>query len=121
MKNGVVHWEIGTTDPAKTGKFYSELFDWDMDHHEGMNYHMAKAAGEGAIGGGIGPLEGGMSPYVTFYVEVEDLQASLDKAVKLGGKQIVPPTEIPGGLGSIAWFADPDGHTIGLWKGAETK
>jgi hypothetical protein len=42
------------------------------------------------------------------------VQGYLDKAGKLGGKTLVPPVEIP--TGTFAWFADPDGNTIGLWK-----
>jgi predicted enzyme related to lactoylglutathione lyase len=38
------------------------------------------------ITGGIGVANGDAPAMVTFYVEVEDLQATLDKAVKLGGK-----------------------------------
>jgi predicted enzyme related to lactoylglutathione lyase len=53
--------------------------------------------------------------YVTVYVEVDDLQNYLDKAEGLGGKMIIPPTEVPE-MGSFAWFADIDGNTIGLWK-----
>ena len=53
--------------------------------------------------------------YVTVYVAVEDLAASLEKAESLGGKTIIPPTEVPG-MGQFAWFSDPDGNTIGLWK-----
>ena len=52
--------------------------------------------------------------YTIFYVQVDDVQAYLDKAGKLGGKTIVPPVEIP--TGTFAWFADVDGNTIGLWK-----
>jgi hypothetical protein len=29
-------------------------------------------------------------------------------------KTLVPPVEIP--TGTFAWFADPEGNTIGLWK-----
>jgi hypothetical protein len=42
------------------------------------------------------------------------VQAYLDKAATLGRKTLVPPVEIP--TGTFAWFADPDGNTIGLWK-----
>lgn len=53
--------------------------------------------------------------YVTVYVQVDDLEASLAKAGKLGGKTVVPPQEVPG-MGYFAWFQDPEGHCIGLWK-----
>lgn len=52
--------------------------------------------------------------YATFYVQVDDLMAYLDKAQALGGKMLVPPVEIP--TGSFAWFADPEGTIIGLWN-----
>ncbi len=52
--------------------------------------------------------------YVTIYVQVEDVAAALAKAESLSGKKVVPPLEIPDG--TFAWFADPDGNTIGLWK-----
>jgi predicted enzyme related to lactoylglutathione lyase len=32
----------------------------------------------------------------------------------LGGKTIVPPVAIP--TGTFAWFADPEGNVVGLWK-----
>jgi len=35
---------------------------------------------------------------------VDDVQASLDKAVALGGKIVVPPIKIP--TGTFAWFSD---------------
>jgi len=52
---------------------------------------------------------------VTVYVQVDNLQATLDKAAELGGKTLVPPTEIPG-MGSFAWLTDIDGNVSGLWK-----
>ena len=51
-----------------------------------------------------------------FYVDVEDVKAALDKATELGGKTLVGPIAIP--TGTFAWFADPDGNTIGLLKQA---
>jgi hypothetical protein len=52
---------------------------------------------------------------VTFYVQVDDLQKSLDKAQSLGANTVLPPTPIPG-IGSCAMFADPNGVVIGLFK-----
>jgi predicted enzyme related to lactoylglutathione lyase len=52
--------------------------------------------------------------YTIFYVEVDDVQAYLDKAASLGGKTLVPPVKIP--TGTFAWFSDPEGNTIGLLK-----
>lgn len=55
--------------------------------------------------------------YTIFYVNVDDIDAYLEKATSLGGKTVVPRVDIPN-YGSFAWFSDPDGNTIGLWKPA---
>jgi predicted enzyme related to lactoylglutathione lyase len=55
--------------------------------------------------------------YTIFYVNVDDVPAALAKAQSLGGKTLVPPVTIPNG--TFAWFADPEGNTIGLWKDAK--
>jgi predicted enzyme related to lactoylglutathione lyase len=46
------------------------------------------------------------------------LSAQSEKAEGLGGTTIVPPTEIPGYHLTFAFFADPEGHVVGLTKGA---
>jgi uncharacterized protein len=53
---------------------------------------------------------------VSIYVQVDDLQATLDTVEKLGGKTILPPTEVPGGP-KLAMFADPAGNVTGLFLG----
>ena len=57
------------------------------------------------------PDAGGPS-MVTFYVDVDDLQAYLDKIEGLGGKTIMPPTVLP--QVTLALFADPEGDVVGL-------
>ncbi len=54
-------------------------------------------------------------PLVTVYVDVDDLQATLDKAKSLGGEVVMPPMDVPGGP-SIAQFKDMDGNIIGIMK-----
>jgi hypothetical protein len=34
----------------------------------------------------------------------------------IGGKTVVPPVPIPSG--TFAWFSDPEGNVVGLWKPA---
>jgi hypothetical protein len=46
---------------------------------------------------------------------VDDIEATLAKASTLGGKTVVPKQEVPG-MGWFAWFQDPEGNCIGLWK-----
>lgn len=115
MAQPVVHFEISSNDYKKSSEFYGKLFDWKTMMAPGFEYSLVEPAGEKSIGGGIGPVQPGQNPSVTFYVNVDDLQAYLNKAEKLGGKTVLPPTPIPG-VGACAMFADLDGNVIGLFK-----
>jgi uncharacterized protein len=66
---------------------------------------------EGAMPGGISPLQGG-APLVTFFVGVEDVGATLDAAVAQGGRVVQPPTTVPGV--TFGLVADPQGQVVGL-------
>ena len=105
----VVHFEIGCRDSAKTQAFYGQLFDWDII--QAGPAAIINTGGEG-INGHITALGHEPYHYVTVYVQVDDLQAYLNKATALGGKTLVPPVPIP--TGKFAWLADPDGNIIGL-------
>ncbi|MDX6643106.1 MAG: uncharacterized protein QOD76_1068 [Solirubrobacteraceae bacterium] len=118
MGNPVVHFEVLGKDRGALEGFYTQLFDWKTNKVEGpMEYSTVETGGENGIAGGIGSAPDGSS-HVTFYVQVDDVQAALDKAGSLGGGTLMPPMEVPGG-GTIALFTDPEGHTVGLWKGSE--
>ena len=123
MGQPVVHFEIITKDEAKVRGYYSELFGWEIDANNPMNYGTIQREGntnaEGVgIGGGIGESPEGYDGHVTFYVEVADIEATLQKAESLGGKRLFGPDEVPGAGITIGQFADPDGRPIGLIKSA---
>jgi predicted enzyme related to lactoylglutathione lyase len=112
MGRPVVHFEIGCRDRAKTGDFYSKLFGWQItDAGPASNIQTGSPQG---ISGHITSLGHEPEHYTMFYVDVEDVQAALDKAAELGGKTVVGPIAIPSG--TFAWFQDPDGNMIGLVK-----
>jgi len=111
--NPVVHFEIGCRDRAKTAEFYSSLFDWSIQEQGPASNIDTKTSG--AIAGHITALGHEPQHYTIFYVQVEDVAAALKKAESLGGKTLVPPITIPG-AGMFAWFADPDGNTVGLLR-----
>jgi len=114
MSNKVVHFEVVGKDGKKLQEFFSQLFDWTVDANNPMNYGMTDPAQTG-IGGGISAGQDPSQSYVTVYVEVDDLQATLDKAESLGGKTVMPPMDVPEGP-TIAMFTDPEGHVMGLTK-----
>jgi predicted enzyme related to lactoylglutathione lyase len=112
MSHTVVHFEVMGKDGKSLQDFYSKLFDWKVDTNNPMEYGIVDTGANGAgIGGGVGANPDGR--YVTFYVQSDDLQGSLDKAEELGGKTVTPPQELPMGI-SIALFTDPEGNLVGL-------
>jgi uncharacterized protein len=115
MSNPVVHFEIIGPDGAKLHSFYHDLFGWEIDANNPFNYGMiATPEDKSGIGGGIG-MEPDGAPRVTVYAAVPDLQAALDKAVSLGGKVVMEPTDL--GDVELAQFTDPAGNLFGLVKG----
>jgi uncharacterized protein len=112
MPNPVVHFEVLGKDAEALSRFYGDTFQWEMQSVMPA-YAMAKP-GEG-IDGGVGSSSEGSPGHVTFYVQVEDLQAALDKIAANGGSTVQPPMDVPGGP-AIALFADPEGHVVGLVK-----
>jgi uncharacterized protein len=110
----VVHWEINGNDANRLREFYSNLFGWKVNANNPMNYGLVSAEAKKGIGGGIGQKDPSMpAPNVTFYVAVDDLNSYLSKAESLGGKIVVPRTEIPN-MVTFGLFADPEGNTIGI-------
>ena len=115
MSNPVVHFEILGADHEALQQYYRDLFGWKITQPSSdMPYGVVNAEDQGkGIGGGVGGTMPGGSPQVTVYVEVDDIQASLDRAGELGGETVVPVTTIPG-MVIFAQFKDPEGNIVGL-------
>jgi predicted enzyme related to lactoylglutathione lyase len=113
MPNPVVHFEILGKDGAKLQQYYANLFGWEVNANNPMNYGMVAPQGTG-IGGGITGTPDGQNG-VCIYVAVKDIQGMLDKAVAMGGEVIMPVTEIPN-MVTFAQFRDPQGNVMGLVK-----
>jgi len=113
----VVHFEMGFRDIAKAQKFYGDLFGWQFQAYgnAAMLSNIGKMAGSEGIGGHLNSLGHEPHNYVTVYAQVDDLQATLDKAKQLGGQTLVPPQEVPG-MGHFAWLKDSEGTIVGIWK-----
>jgi predicted enzyme related to lactoylglutathione lyase len=119
MGQPVVHFEVIGKDGERLQSYYSELFGWEIDSDNPMNYGTIQREGNTnadgiGIAGGVATGPDGYEGHVTFYVEVPDVGASLEKAQELGGTKIFGPDEVPGIGLTLGQFADPEGHVIGL-------
>ncbi len=122
MGRPVVHFEVVGNDGKKLQKYYSELFDWDIEADNDTGYGLvvreANLNPDGiGIGGGVSQGPEGYGGHVTFYVEVPDVEAALAKAEQLGGSRIFGPDKVMDMM-VLGQFADPEGHVIGVVEGA---
>jgi predicted enzyme related to lactoylglutathione lyase len=112
----IIRFEIIGGKGDQLEKFYGELFGWNINTNNQMRYGLVDTGGgPGSINGGVSADRDG-GKRVSVYAQVNDLQATLDKVEKLGGKTILSPTEVPGGP-KLALFADPAGNVTGLILG----
>lgn len=111
--SAVTHFEIVGAESDVLQSFYADAFGWELKPSV-PGYAMA-LAGDGGIDGGIGTLPGPPRSHVTVYVDSDDPAADLGRICALGGTVVLPATAIPGGP-TIALFADPEGHVVGLAK-----
>jgi predicted enzyme related to lactoylglutathione lyase len=107
----IVHVEVRGKDGAALQSFYEDVFGWDLDTDNPGGYGMVRQAS--GVSGGIGASQDGGIGHVTFYVHADDPQAALDKVAARGGRVIMPLTEVAPET-TIALFADPEGHVVGI-------
>lgn len=117
-KHSIVWVEIPSADRKQSAEFYAGLFDWQIDNSmDDMRYTMFSA--DDGPGGGFPELADGFEAGdVMILVGTSDIDSSLARAEALGGKTVIPKTEIPGN-GWYGVFEDPTGNNIGLFTGIE--
>jgi predicted enzyme related to lactoylglutathione lyase len=108
----IVHWEIQSKQPEALHGFYSEVFGWKIDANNPMKYGMVSSKGaNGGIDGGIGGSED-ESARVLVYASVPSIAETLNVIEELGGRTIMPRTDI--GPVVMAIYLDPEGNAMGL-------
>jgi len=113
MPNPFAHVELSTDDVKKAKKFYASVFAWKLSDMPGMAYTMIDVSG--GVGGGLQKKQTSEQPTAWLpYVQVDDVKATMAKALKAGGKAALEYQEI-GEMGSIGIFVDPQGAMLGLW------
>lgn len=118
---GTLCWnELMTPDIEKAKAFYGGLFGWEpesMDMGEMGEYTMFNRGGGQAAAGmmAIQPERGPIPAHWLAYFAVADLDGAHERAVELGAKSVVPPTDIPQ-AGRFAVLADPVGAVFAIYK-----
>ena len=124
-KNQVAHFEIYADDPDRLGHFYTSLFDWSIERVPGMDYGWIKTVETDAKGmpSQLGGINGGILKRPAGYegrswinyVNVESLEATVDRPQKLGATVMKGKSPVPG-MGWFAMLTDPQGNPFAIWQ-----
>ncbi len=120
-KQGTPNWaDCATTDLAASEEFYAAVFGWTADRvtaSDGETYSIQRL--EGRMVAGIYELNQAMRsmnvpPHWGTYIEVDDVDATLERVTEEGGTVLDGPFEEPD-VGKIAIIQDTVGAYLRLW------
>ena len=117
---GTFCWdEIITQDPKAAIAFLKEVFNYGTEEKDmgPMGVYTILKRGDRMAGGVMKAFDPKAPAGTISYVAVGDVDASLARAKKLGGKEITGAADIPG-TGRFAVVSDLDGAVFALFKGA---
>ena len=126
MSGRVVHFEVPFDDGDRARSFYKEIFGWQLQTMPEMGGYTLVTSGPsgdqgpseaGFINGGILSRDQAATPGPVIVVDVDSIDASLEKIRGQGGSTVVGKTPV-GDMGFAAYFKDPEGNVIGLWETA---
>ncbi|HEX6324960.1 MAG TPA: VOC family protein [Jiangellaceae bacterium] len=123
MAGRVVHFEIPFDDGQRARSFYRDAFGWELQEVPEMDYTMVSSgpSGEqgptepGYIGGGMLDRSVSPAPGPVIVIDVDDIDAALERITQLGGSPVVGRTPVAD-MGFSAYFTDPEGNVMGLWE-----
>jgi predicted enzyme related to lactoylglutathione lyase len=119
--HGTLCWaDLSTPDPKRASDFYSGLFGWQIfaDPKDPSGYLHIKN-GEHFIGG-VPPAahrQPGVPPHWMPYFQVDDVDATANKAKDMGAKLFLPPMSMEG-VGRMSVIADPQSAVFAIFKSA---
>jgi predicted enzyme related to lactoylglutathione lyase len=115
-KNPVIFWELACHDSEKSVAFFEKVFEWKTEMIPNTIIHLARTKMEdGGINGGIFTLQKAKLPFLTIFIQVEDIEAKAKLVEESGGHIVEAPSEAPGG-NRICLFNDPSGVTFAMWE-----
>ena len=110
--HGIDYIEFAVTDMPAAKRFYEEAFGWAFNDY-GPEYAGIRKDGDGGEAGGLRldaqVAKGG--PLVVLFSD--DLEHTLDRVEKAGGRIVKEPFAFPGGR--RFHFEDVSGNELGVW------
>jgi predicted enzyme related to lactoylglutathione lyase len=116
---GTFVWhEQVSSDPQQAQDFYTKLFGWDTEVFKPGEIDYAMISSGGRSHGGFGKaMEGAPPPHWLGHVHVENLDETIEKAKKAGGKLAAGPFDMSE-VGRIGIIGDPQGAYVSAYEPA---
>ena len=108
MPNPIVWWELATHDQEKSAKFFQDVFGWELELDEKVGFYKMKHEPPQITGGGIFTLKRAKLPFVSLYIQVDDIEAKAKEIEEHGGLVKDSPVEISSGI-QLCLFNEPSG------------
>lgn len=113
--NPITWWEIASHDAEKTVDFLKKVFNWKMVYDENSGcYDFPISEGHSKLsGGGVFTLRKAKLPFLTIYIQVEDIDRKAQLIEQSGGYILEAPFAISGST-RICLFNEPSGVTMAM-------
>ena len=121
-KNPVVLWELASHDSDMTAEFLRRVFDWDIEMNPRLGFYTMDVdpRDSGFEGGGVFTLKKAKLPFITIYIQLDDIQEKARAVAAAGGYIVEGPTELPGGSW-ICLFNEPSGVTLAMLQSRQNE
>jgi len=113
--NPVVFWELASNDMEKSVTFFHEVFDWQIDFNERLGFYLIPETTpkQESLEGAIFTLKRAKLPFLTIYIQVEDIDAKAALVEERGGFIVEAPFDISS-HSRICLFNEPSGVTFAM-------
>ena len=118
---GKINWvDLTVPNADEVKSFYEQVAGWQPESFDmgGYNDYVMKPPNSNEGIAGICNLRGSNTGFPSqwlIYINVNDLNESLEACIKLGGKIIIEPKEMPGN-GKYSVIQDPAGAVCALFE-----
>jgi hypothetical protein len=112
-ENPVVYWELASNNAEKSVEFFKKAFGWNFDYDKKTTIYELPKQENQFRGGGIFTLKMEKPPFLTIYIEVNDVKKKAKEIEELGGSIVIQPIEINPGI-HICLFNEPSGVTFAM-------
>lgn len=116
--SGTPCWvDLLSSDVGTARRFYGDVLGWTAEESgaEFGGYVTFRSGGQRVAGLMANQPDNGIPDFWNTYLSTDDIEHTLETAVKAGAGVIAPPMVVAD-LGAMAILADPTGATVGIWQ-----